>query len=132
MDKPKVLFIGLNPSTANEISNDPTINRVMRFANDWGYGGVYMMNIFGLVSQDPSVLRTHHDPMGDNRDWIGKISDRCQDVVFAWGAFKEAKCDHARWLQTIFPRALCLGRTKDGSPKHPLYITANIKPILYR
>lgn len=54
--KPRIMFIGLNPSTANETSNDPTIRRVKSMANSWGYGGVYMMNLFTFISTDPKKL----------------------------------------------------------------------------
>ena len=62
-DKPLVMFIGLNPSTANEYKNDPTIRRVMRYAADWGYGGVYMMNLFAWVTPYPKELEKARIPL---------------------------------------------------------------------
>ena len=56
------MFIGLNPSTANEITNDPTIRRVQRFAFDWGYGGVYMMNLFAYITAYPKELEHAESP----------------------------------------------------------------------
>ena len=65
---PKVLFIGLNPSTATETKNDPTIRRCMGYAKDWGYGSYIMGNIFAFRSTDPKNLRKTHDPIGSETD----------------------------------------------------------------
>jgi hypothetical protein len=126
-DKPLVMFIGLNPSTANERTNDPTIKRVMKLAGGWGYGGFYMMNLFAIVSSDPAVLVNHPDPLGENDYWLEKIAIECETIVFAWGAFKEARA-RAEVVAKMFAGALCLRKTKDGHPWHPLYIPANTKP----
>jgi hypothetical protein len=128
--KPLVMFIGLNPSTANETEPDPTIRRVINFARDWGYGGFYMMNLFAIVSSKPEVLLTDPDPMGNNYKWLENISEKCDRVVFAWGAFKEAKV-RAEEVKSQFPDAYCLKKTKDGHPWHPLYVAANTQPILF-
>ena len=129
-EKPKIAFIGLNPSTANETDNDPTIRRVMRFAKDWGYGGVYMLNLFAVVSADPKVLVTCPDPIGDNDKWLELFCGISHKLLFAWGGFKEAK-QRAKEVSSKFTLALCLGKNADGSPKHPLYIKADTKPVQY-
>lgn len=127
--EPKYLmFIGLNPSTANENSDDPTIRRVVRFATDWGYDGVYMMNLFAWVTAYPKELKKCADPLGENNDWLKIISGSCDDVIFAWGNFKEAE-QRAKEVMAMFPSAKCLGKNKNGTPKHPLYIAANTQPI---
>lgn len=61
--KSMVMFIGLNPSTANEVAPDNTIKRVEAIVHNWNYGGFYMMNLFAIVSADPTVLKTHPDPL---------------------------------------------------------------------
>jgi hypothetical protein len=129
--KPLVMFIGLNPSTANEATNDPTINTVEALSTNWGYGGFYMMNLFAIISEKPSILKTHLDPLGDNDGWIEKISSKCSAVVFAWGAFKEAK-QRTQKIIDQFPDALCIKILKDGSPKHPLYTPYSAQPIKFR
>ena len=128
--KPSIMFIGLNPSTANEVDNDPTIRRVIRFAFDWDYGCVYMMNLFGFVTPYPKDLINCSDPIGENDKWLEKVFDKCEDVVFAWGSFPEA-ADRAKKVITMFPNAKALWINKDGSPKHPLYCHSNLKPIPY-
>lgn len=126
--KPLVMFIGLNPSTANEVEADPTIRRVIRFATDWGYGGFYMMNLFGIVSAKPEVLLTDPDPLGDNDKWLERISYKCDRIIFCWGVFKQAR-ERAEEVKKRFPGAYCLKKTKDGHPWHPLYVAANTVPI---
>ncbi|MCU7816788.1 MAG: DUF1643 domain-containing protein [Candidatus Thiodiazotropha sp. (ex Rostrolucina anterorostrata)] len=63
-DDPYALFIGLNPSTADEYENDPTIRRCIRFAKDWGFGGLYMANLFAIRATKPKIMKAHHAPIG--------------------------------------------------------------------
>lgn len=128
ISKPMVMFIGLNPSTANETEPDPTITRVMNFARSWGYGGFYMMNLFGIVSSKPEILLKDPDPQGDNDQWLEKIASQCQDIVFCWGVFKQARL-RAEEAKKRFPGAYCLKKTKEGHPWHPLYVAGKTKPI---
>lgn len=130
-DKPFIMFIGLNPSTASENMDDPTIRRVKRFAKDWGYGGVYMTNLFALVSPYPEELKTCDDPIKDNDKWLSFFYCMCKDVLFAWGSFKEAQ-QRAMEVSKMFPNAVCLGINKDGSPKHPLYISSKTQQINFK
>lgn len=127
---PRIMFIGLNPSTADETQNDPTIRRVIGFARDWSYGGIYMCNLFAIVSTDPAILKTCADPVRDNDDFLMRYADLSKDILFGWGNFKEAT-ERAKLVSQFFPNALCLGRNKNGSPPHPLYIPANTKPMKF-
>lgn len=124
------MFVGLNPSTANELQDDPTITRVKRFAAQWGYGGVYMMNLFAYVTPYPEELKKVIDPVGSNDIWLRKISAKCDKIVFAWGAFKGAK-DRAEEVIKKFPGSYALVINNDGSPKHPLYVRKDQRPIEY-
>lgn len=128
--KPLVMFIGLNPSTANETKSDPTITRVVQFAKNWGYGGVYMMNLFGLVSPYPEDLKNVKDAIGENTPWLEHVSKKCSQVIFAWGNFKEAE-ERSRAVKKMFPDAMALQINKNGSPKHPLYCKGDLTPIPY-
>lgn len=125
--KPLVMFIGLNPSTANESNDDPTINRVKKFAFDWGFGGVYMLNLFAYVTAYPDVLKKCNNPLGDNDKWLKKISAKCEKIIFAWGAFAEA-AERAKEIMQMF-NGYALIINKDGSPRHPLYVKNNIVPV---
>ena len=84
--KPLVMFVGLNPSTANEVDADPTIRSVGRIAKHNGYGGFYMMNCFPYVSTDPEQLRDFGNT-ATNDHWLYKVAAMSKDVVFAWGSF---------------------------------------------
>jgi hypothetical protein len=130
-EKGLVMFIGLNPSTANERDNDPTIRRVMSFAYNWGFGGVVMANIYGLISPYPEALQACEDPIGGNDQWVEALGKYCHRVVFAWGKFKQA----AKWSQPLiemFPDAFALKINKDGTPRHPLYVPGNILPVKFK
>lgn len=130
-DLPNIMFIGLNPSTASENMDDPTIRRVKRFAKDWGYGGVYMCNLFGIISAYPKVLTTCADPVGENDKWLTFFSCYCRDILFAWGNFKESK-ERANKVIQFFPDAVCLGFNANGTPKHPLYVSAATTPVKFK
>lgn len=130
-DKGLVMFIGLNPSTANETKPGPTITRVMGFAARWGYGGVIMMNLFALVSSKPQALITSADPVGENDQWLQAMAGKSQKVIFAWGAFKQAKVRCQQVIE-MFPEAECLLKTADGSPEHPLYVAGITEPIKFK
>lgn len=128
--KPMVAFVGLNPSTADDKNNDPTINKVIKVARHNGYGGVYMINCFPIVSADPAVLPGYIDNGGaesnstrENNWWhIEEVAGLCKDIVFAWGNFEiVAKSGVGNRLKAKYPRAMALHINKNGSPKHPLY-----------
>jgi len=129
--RPLLAWVLLNPSTADETREDPTIRRCIRFAMDWGYGGVETTNIFALRSTDPAALRTVSDPIGpDNDATLHDLARRHDRVVAAWG-------NHGAWLnRSTRVRALlretqccCLGLTSLAQPRHPLYVRAT-QPLI--
>ena len=127
-DKPLVMFIGLNPSTANERKDDPTIRRVTRFAYDWGYGGFFMMNLFPFVTPYPSMLIK--DRLEENDQYLLRTAEKCNKVVFSWGSFSRLG-DRPSHIMKMFPDAHCFGKSKSGNPLHPLYLPSKLKPILF-
>jgi hypothetical protein len=126
-----VMFIGLNPSTANERENDPTIRRVMSFAYNWGYGGVIMANLFGWITPYPYQLKMCDNPTGDTDKWLWTLSEKSKRIVFAWGKFKEAEKRASEIIQQ-YPYAFALKINKDGSPRHPLYVPGTVIPVIYK
>lgn len=118
-----VVCIGLNPSTANGDTDDPTIKNLIRLMQNMGYGSLYMLNLFALVSPYPEDLRACSDPLKDNDEWIHKIA-LGQTVVFCWGNFKQAEY-RAKKMIKQYPNAFCFGKNANGSPKHPLYLKSN-------
>lgn len=117
--RPMIMFIGLNPSTANETEDDPTIRRVKAMAKAWGYGGVYMMNLFTYISTDPKKLDIINGNINTADFFLKKLAGKSKDVVFAWGNFNVFGRD--THVKAMFPNAKCLHINKNGSPKHPLY-----------
>ena len=131
--KPRAVFIGLNPSTADETEDDPTIRRCIGFARAWGCGGIRMVNVFAFRATKPKELAKAEDPIGpDNDYWLGVIADVARTkeapVVAAWGAHRIGT-DRIKTIRFIFKRniVVCLGRTKDGSPRHPLYVAGGTR-----
>jgi hypothetical protein len=123
-DKPLVMFIGLNPSKAGAEKNDNTITKVTKVAAYNGYGGLYMCNLFALISKDPDALLHCADPLKENDLHIAETAAICKDVVFCWGAFKQIQQrpeKRADRMKALFPAALCFKKTKAGAPWHPLY-----------
>ena len=122
-DKFKVAFIGLNPSRANEDHNDQTIQKVMRFAHKSGAGGFYMLNLFPFITPYPDdlVVMDNDTVFNENiRHLIDYAKNKSEKTVFCWGAFNVLGRDEM--IKDMFPDALCLGKNKDGSPAHPLYL----------
>lgn len=117
-----VAFIGLNPSTADETANDPTVRRCIGFAERWGYGGLVMLNLFAFRATDPKVMKAEPEPVGPENDQaIWNAAMAVDQVIAAWGTHGEHQGRDKRvrgQLQNLY----CLGTTKDGHPRHPLYL----------
>lgn len=131
-----LLWIMLNPSTADASEDDPTIRRVVGFSRQWGYGSAVIVNAFALRSTDPAALPSHPDPVGpDNDQYIRRWSLAADHAVCAWGAHGGLHGRHVTVLSILRDHAcsaMCLGTTKDGAPKHPLYLAASTPLIVYR
>lgn len=125
------LFIMLNPSTADEVNNDPTIRRCISFAKREGCTSLTVVNLFALRATDPKDLAKHTDPIGEENNKI--IKDMIQAhymgiVVAAWGSHSMA---HERAKEVLkFGSFRCLGKTKNGSPRHPLYVKSDQPLVL--
>jgi len=132
--KPFVMFVGLNPSTANAETDDPTIRRVKSIASNLGFGGVYMCNCFSYISTNPDMLKEETlEAMMKNANTLSNVSERCREVIFAWGNFSIVKkCGIDVKLSERFPSAKALFINKNGSPKHPLYCRSNIIPVPFK
>ena len=129
---PPTLWVMLNPSVADEEKDDPTIRKCAHFQQAWQpgrRGAVEVVNLFALRATDPKALVGHPDPVGpDNDDHIvaalREVRDAGGRVVVAWGAHKLARERAMQVLDVIldFDVPMCLGHTRDGSPRHPLYV----------
>jgi hypothetical protein len=131
-----VAFIGLNPSTADEVKNDPTVTRCINYARRWGFHGMFMLNIFALRSTDPRALYRHPDPIGPETDrYLTEVVQRREVslVVAAWGnhgALLSRGWDVIGLVRNSGVNLYRLGElTKEGQPRHPLYLKADLKPV---
>jgi len=129
-DAPALAFVCLNPSTADETRDDPTMRRCIGFARRWGFGSMVATNIFALRSTDPGGLRRVDDPVGPGNDRaIRRVVRSADTVIAAWGAHGAYLDRQTRVMKLLPETALCLGVTKAGAPKHPLYLPGDAEPI---
>jgi hypothetical protein len=132
INKPRVMFIGLNPSTADETADDPTIRRCINFAKLWGYGGLYMTNLFAFRATNPKVMMAWREPVGvDNDEALIRYRDKSALIIAAWGACELAIDRGGVVAQLLGTDLHCLGRTQSGAPRHPLYVKADTPPSLF-
>lgn len=126
-------WIMLNPSTADATTDDPTVRRCMGFARRWGFGGIAVANLFALRATDPAALKSHPDPVGpDNDDLLTRMIGNLHVVMVAWGAHAGATGRVRALMASRVPPPqglMCLGTTKGGQPRHPLYVKADARPI---
>jgi hypothetical protein len=119
------MFVGLNPSTANELEDDPTVRRCIGFARKWNSGGLILVNLFAYRSTNPAALLEADDPIGPANDGHILASARgASRVVLAWGT-RGVFLRRDQHVLSLLPGAHCLGTTRGGHPKHPLYLPGN-------
>lgn len=127
-EKPNVAFIGLNPSTADETEDDPTIRRCMGFAVKWGYGGMLMMNLYAWRSTQPKRMWERYQKgytiSGGPKNMPEVLREyanvfHIEQTVAAWGA---DKLDRWRLFKSGDWKLDCLKINDDGQPGHPLYL----------
>lgn len=126
-------FVGLNPSTATETVDDPTVRRCINFARDWGGDFMVMLNVFALRSTDPKGLYSEPNPVGEETNhWLLHWAEQGVPLVAAWGNHG-AHMERGKQVNSLFKEKelLCLGRTASGQPKHPLYLRKDLKPQPY-
>lgn len=127
------MFIGLNPSTADETKDDPTIRRCIGFAKAWGYGALCMTNLFAFRATKPEDMKRQVEPVGmDNIHHILKCGSQAGIVVAAWGANGKHHNQDVYVKEQLFNigvRIHCLRTISDGSPEHPLYLPKTLVPI---
>lgn len=129
-------FVMLNPSTADAEHDDPTIRRCIRFARDWGYTRLDVVNLYAYRTRSPHVMWEEQargtDIVGPENDAAMSLAFSAADVVIAaWGA--EAGADRvAQFAETFAGQEMyALGLTKSGQPRHPLYMRADVHPFAF-
>lgn len=115
------MFIGLNPSTANETENDPTIRRCIGFSKSWGFGGVCVVNLFAFRATMPRDMMSSKDPVGAENDvWIRQLAEKAGLIVAAWGN-DGSFMGRSKTVMKMIPHLTCLKINRTGEPAHPLY-----------
>ena len=120
-DLPVITFVLLNPSTADAKQLDPTLRRCVGFAKREGFGGMIILNLYAFRTKDPKVTMAANDPVGPDNDRI--LACATGTVVAGWGT--NADPSRAAQVIALLPRLHALGVTKDGHPRHPLYVPAD-------
>lgn len=128
-----VVFIGLNPSTADETADDATIRKCVAYARRWGYGGLCMLNLYAWRDRHPSGLALAADPVGALNDRVLQFLTAGADLtVCAWGADKAVSGRGEAVRELLGGRGLhALKITSGGHPGHPLYLPGDLEPTLW-
>ena len=129
-----LVFVMLNPSTADAVNDDPTVRRCMAFGREWGYRELTVVNLFALRATKPDNLRRHgEEAIGERNDevlrWM-RQHPATSMVVAAWGN-QGAHLSRDAAAMAIIGSAMALGVTKRGCPKHPLYVRQSTQPVPY-
>lgn len=135
-EKPKVMFLMLNPSTADSNEDDPTIRRCIGFAKSWGYGSLCVGNIFAYRSTNPKALLTIEDPIGiETSNYLKKMAESSSMIVCAWGnspIINNLLKKFPAWQPLSGLTELhYIELSNDGTPKHPLYLKGDLLPQKY-
>lgn len=125
-----LMVIGLNPSTADETQDDPTVRLCIGYAKRWGFGALCMTNIFAWRETSPDIMKAQPSPVGvDNDAWLKFWASRAGLILGAWGIDGAHLGRGAEVARLLNGHGLhCLGTTKSGHPWHPLYKSKNLRP----
>tara|TARA_B100000674_G_scaffold479553_1_gene478098 strand:+ start:1722 stop:2183 length:462 start_codon:yes stop_codon:yes gene_type:complete len=126
--KPKLLYIMLNPSIADDKRDDPTIKRLIFFTKKFRYGGFYVANLFTQITPYPKELNMDNLSKKNNFKIINDLIKKSDSIVYAWGNL----VSEPRELLEIIDSPLCFGKNLNGTPKHPLYLPSNSKLLKFR
>lgn len=134
-ERPRALFVGLNPSTANELQDDPTVKRWCQFAQDWGYGGFYAANLYPFITPHPEELVAPGCFHKANYPALEMASGLVVLTVACWGdGIKKVDggltvANHVR--ETYLNKPMCFDKTISGNPRHPLYLPGDAELMEY-
>ncbi len=131
--RPPIAFLLLNPSTADEVKDDPTVARCRRYAVAWGFGEVIVLNAFAYRATDPKDMRAQADPVGPDNDatllaTLPAVQALGGRLVCGWGNHGAhlGRSDQLRALLADFEGLRCFPKTKAGEPGHPLYLRKDV------
>jgi len=126
---PYAMFVCLNPSTADETQDDPTVLRCIGFAKSWGFGGIQMTKLFAFRATEPRVMMAAPDPVGvDNDEWLQELARDAGVIVGAWGNLGSFM-NRSQHVLNLLPAISYLKMNNTGHPAPPLYLKADLRPI---
>ena len=130
-----LVWIMLNPSTADALRDDATIRRCIGFSLNWGYGGIEIYNLFAYRATHPAALLKVEDPIGQENDKYLRAIPTERDIIAAWGAFPKTIAEREKKvLGMLIGRSVrCLGYTQTGYPRHPVRLpySTKLEPIFF-
>lgn len=120
---PRVVWVLLNPATGDtDGKRRPTLGRCIAWSRAWGFDGLSIVNLFAFRATDPKALAKAGAPVGAENDaTLRRLTDDAERVVAAWGSHGTL-LGRGRAVAAGLPKALCLGHTRRGQPRHPLYV----------
>ncbi len=125
---PSCVFVGLNPSTADETNDDPTIRKCVGYAKRWGYGSLCMVNLFAFRATQPKDMLAASDPVGPENDaTLQRLARDAGIIIAAWGN-DGGHMGRDKSVMAMLPALHALKQNKDGSPAHPLYLRGDLTP----
>jgi len=126
-----VAFICLNPSTADETKDDPTIRRCIGYAKSWGFGGLFVCNLFAFCATNPTVMKKVQNPIGNDNDiWMTYIARNVSTVIAGWGEGGNFMSRDEE-IKRLIPNLHYLKLNKSGQPAHPLYLKKDLTPMKF-
>ncbi|RSK50991.1 DUF1643 domain-containing protein [Hymenobacter rigui] len=131
---PVVCFVMLNPSKADAWQDDPTIRRCIGFAKAWGFGALNVVNLYSYRATKPADLKATPEPNGpESNQHLATVAAGASLIIAAWGNHGEGErvAEVLTLLQGTGREIHCLGQTKTGAPRHPLYVRADVLPVSY-
>lgn len=134
--KPRMMIVGLNPSTADETKDDPTIRRCIGFAKRENMGGLVMCNLFAFRTKSPTLLKRQLSIVGNqNDDVLRKHAATAGIIVAAWGmhgSYAHRDEEVTSLLAGAGHSVYCFGLTQKGYPRHPLYLKKTTALEIYQ
>ncbi len=121
--KPKILFIMCNPSSADAENDDRTTRKVIKYAKSWGYGGLFIGNLYGIRNVNPKEIKYTYNPEGeDNKKHVKQLLKLGTKVVYAWGNYEK----EPSWLRKLVDTPYCIDVSTKGVPKQPLRLSIDL------
>lgn len=129
-DEKRIMWIGLNPSTADQNQLDPTLRRIRWFSHQFGFRSFVMTNLFAYRATKPRAMLRHANPIGtDNDAMLTEAAKSAGMIIACWGTHGAHLARDVSVRKLINAPLFCLGINEGGTPRHPLYVPGIQKPI---